>query len=72
MMYFMKSPDPSGEFKDAAGCRYSVAAARRIRNSEGVNVGYVPFESLEMALSSWGLSLAPSYAVPENGEEVAP
>lgn len=56
MMYFKKSPDPMGEYVDAEGNRYSIAAARRIRTSVGVNVGYEVFASLETALAEWGLT----------------
>lgn len=57
MMYFKKSPDPMGEYCDAAGVRFSIAVARRIRTARGVNVGYEAFESLEEALDEWGLCL---------------
>lgn len=57
MMYFRKSPDPMGEYVDSAGNRFSIAAAKRIRTQHGVNVDYVPFESLETALAAWGLSI---------------
>lgn len=55
MMYFKKSPDPVGDYVDTARNRFSIAAARRIRTQHGVNVGYVPFESLEVALAAWEL-----------------
>ena len=57
MMYFKKNPDPAGDFADACGERFSISAARRIRTDAGVNVGYVPFESLQVALAAWGLFL---------------
>lgn len=56
MMYFRKIADTLGDFMDASGSRFSISAARRIRTSEGVNVGYVPFESLDAALAAWQLS----------------
>lgn len=62
MMYFKKSPDPMGEYRDGTGNRYSVSAARRIRSSAGVNVGFVPFASLDAALEYWGL-----FAIDEGG-----
>ena len=62
MMYFKKSPDPMGDYVDAAGNRFSIAAARRIRSSAGVNVGFVPFASLDAALEYWGL-----FAIDEGG-----
>ena len=55
MMYFKKSPDPMGEYVDAEGNRFSIAAARRIRTSVGVNVGYEAFASLSEALRAWRL-----------------
>lgn len=48
--------DASGGFVDADGLRWSVSMARRVRSAAGVNVGYVPFASLEEALAVWGLS----------------
>lgn len=56
MMYFKKTLDASGDFVDADGLRWSVSMARRVRSAAGVNVGYVPFASLEDALAAWGLS----------------
>lgn len=56
MMYFKKWPDPMGDYVDAEGKRFSLALARRVRSAAGVNVGYVPFASLEDALAAWGLS----------------
>ena len=64
MMYFKKSPDPMGEYVDAAGNRFSIAAARRIRTADGVNVGYVPFGSLEEALDYWELSIVEMEVLP--------
>ena len=48
--------DASGGFVDADRLRWSVSMARRVRSAAGVNVGYVPFASLEEALAAWGLS----------------
>ena len=48
--------DASGGFVDADRLRWSVPMARRVRSAAGVNVGYVPFASLEEALAAWGLS----------------
>jgi hypothetical protein len=56
MMFFRKTLDGSGDFVDADGLRWSVSMARRVRSAAGVNVGYVPFASLEEALAAWGLS----------------
>lgn len=56
MMFFRKDMDASGGFVDADGLRWSVSMARRVRSAAGVNVGYVPFASLEEALAAWGLS----------------
>lgn len=64
MMYFKKSPDPMGEYVDAAGKRFSIAAARRIRTAAGVNVGYAPFASLDAALQAWGLTVWKEEALP--------
>ena len=56
MMFFRKDMDASGGFVDADRLRWSVSMARRVRSAAGVNVGYVPFASLEEALAAWGLS----------------
>lgn len=64
MMYFKKSPDPMGDYVDAEGNRFSIAAARRIRTASGVNIGYVPFVSLEEALIYWGLSIIETEVLP--------
>lgn len=72
MMYFKKSPDPMGEYLDAAGNRFSIAAARRIRTADGVNVGYIAFDSLQDAMEAWGFSIVPIDVAPENRVEVAP
>lgn len=72
MMYFKKLPDPMGDYVDSEGNRFSIAAARRIRSTAGVNVGYVPFVSLEMALEYWGLMAEPLPMVPAFGKEVQP
>lgn len=44
-----------GDYVNAAGQRFLVASARRVRNVQGVNVGYTEFPSLEDALEYWGL-----------------
>lgn len=53
-MYFRKTQDLDGEYVDAEGIRYSIAAARRVRNQRGVNTDYVAFASLKEALAAWG------------------
>lgn len=47
--------DANGDFQSQEGTRYAVCSARRVRNSDGVNVGYEEFSSLEEALEAWGL-----------------
>lgn len=64
MMYFKKLPDPMGDYVDAAGNRFSIAAARRIRTAAGVNIGYAPFGSLEEALDYWELSIVEMEVLP--------
>lgn len=54
-MLYRKIEDEAGEYVDAQGCRFAVQSARRVRTSEGVNVGYVEFPTLEDALEAWGL-----------------
>lgn len=54
-MLYRKIEDEAGEYVDAQGCRFAVQSARRVRTSEGVNVGYVEFPTLEDALEEWGL-----------------
>lgn len=55
MMYFAKHECIDGAYVDVRGIRYAVTAVRRVRCPEGVNVGYLPFESLHEALSAWKL-----------------
>ena len=64
MMYFKKWPDPMGDYVDAEGKRFSLALARRIRTSAGVNVGFLPFASVELALEHWGLSFGETEVKP--------
>lgn len=47
--------DANGDFQSQEGTRYSVCSARRVRNSDGVNVGYEEFSSLEEAVRAWNL-----------------
>lgn len=53
-----------GDYVDAAGNRFSIAAARRIRTAAGVNIGYAPFGSLEEALDYWELSIVEMEVLP--------
>lgn len=55
ILYYKLVQDEAGEYVAADGTRYFVAAARCVRNSKGLNVGYTPFPSLEEALAAWGL-----------------
>lgn len=55
MMLYRKIMDANGDFQSQEGTRYSVCSARRVRNSDGVNVGYEEFSSLQAALEAWGL-----------------
>jgi hypothetical protein len=55
MKYYAKFKSPDGEYVDSTGVRYDVSAVRRVRSPQGLNVGYVPFPSLEDALEYWGL-----------------
>lgn len=54
-MYYKKVMDLQGAYCDALGIVYDVHVARRVRNAQGVNVGYEEFPSLEAALEHWGL-----------------
>ena len=56
-MYYKKTMTQDGSYVDAAGQRWDVCAARRVRDAKGVNVGYVEFPSLEDALEEWGLQI---------------
>lgn len=58
-MFYRRSEDQAGEYVDAAGRRYSISGARRMRNAMGTNVGYTEFASLEEALEAWGLTVSP-------------
>ena len=55
MRYYARFECADGAYADANGVRYDVSAVRRVRSAEGVNVGYVPFPTLEDALEEWGL-----------------
>lgn len=55
MKYYAKFKSPDGEYVDSTGVRYDVSAVRRVRNADGVNVGYEEFFSLEAALKEWGV-----------------
>ena len=54
-MYYARFESADGAYADANGARYDVSEVRRVRNAHGVNVGYVPFPTLEAALEAWGL-----------------
>lgn len=60
MKYYAIFESPDGAYADAAGLRYDVCEVRRVRSPQGLNVGYVPFPSLESALEHWGLVAAPA------------
>lgn len=55
MKYYAKFKSPDGAYVDSAGVRYDVSTVRRVRNADGVNVGYFKFPSLEVALAVWKL-----------------
>lgn len=55
MRYYARFECVDGSYVDTNGVRYDVSEVRRVRSSEGVNVGYVPFPTLEAALEAWGL-----------------
>ena len=56
MKCFKKSEDPMGDYVNLDGTRYSIVIARRIRSTDGVNVGYREFSSLQDALLAWKLN----------------
>lgn len=45
-----------GDYVNLDGTRYSIVIARRIRSTDGVNVGYREFSSLQDALLAWKLN----------------
>lgn len=59
MNYYARFESADGVYADAAGLRYDVCEVRRVRSPQGLNVGYVPFPSLEDALEHWGLVHVP-------------
>lgn len=59
MKYYAKFKSPDGEYVDSTGVRYDVSAVRRVRNADGVNVGYIAFHSLQDALNAWKLEPVP-------------
>ena len=64
-MYYKKTMMQDGPYVDAAGQRWDVCAARRVRDAKGVNVGYEEFPSLEDALAAWGLTARPMETLTE-------
>lgn len=56
-MYYKRIMMLDGPYVDAAGQRWDVCAAFRVRDAKGVNVGYEEFPSQEDALAAWGLFL---------------
>ena len=54
-MFYKKVKDEQGAYADAAGVRYDICAARRIRVSTGSSDAYEFFPSLQAALEAWGL-----------------
>ena len=56
-MYYKRIMMLDGPYVDAAGQRWDVCAAFRVRDAKGVKVGYEEFPSLEDALAAWGLFL---------------
>lgn len=63
-MFFKKIQEPGGEYGDDLGRRYQVAATRRIRTAQGINVGYEEFPTLDDALRQWGV-----FRIPETADE---
>lgn len=60
-MFYKTEKDVQGEYVGPDGDCYCVLVARRVRNAQGVNVGYVEFPSLEAALEYWGLRDIPEH-----------
>lgn len=54
-MIYCKIVQVDGDYIDAEGTRWMVNSCRRIRTTEGVNVGWTEFPSLDTALKAWGL-----------------
>lgn len=58
-MIYRKKEQIDGEYVDAEGTRWAVDCCRRIRTTDGVNVGWTEFPSLDDALEAWGLHAQP-------------
>lgn len=56
-MFYKLILDEYGDYVLPDGRRCCVAAARRMRNRQGMNVGYEEFPSLEEAVRAWNLIL---------------
>lgn len=65
-MIFRKTPCKDGEYITDDGKRWTVECCRRIRTSEGVNVGWTEFPSLDDALEAWGLKEESALMPPQN------
>ena len=59
MILFAKIEMEDGAYADSEGKRYSVVALKRIRNGQGINVGYKKYADLRTALEDWGLTPIP-------------
>ena len=55
-MIIKKIQDAEGAWEAPTGERFTLIMMRRIRNAQGINVGYEEFDSLECALKKWSLS----------------
>ena len=54
-MKIKKILDMDGAWVSADGLRYTLLVVRRLRDSNGLNVGFEDFSSLADALEHWGL-----------------
>ena len=54
-MKIKKIPDSDGTWVSADGLRYTLLVVRRLRDANGVNVGFEEFTSLADALERWNL-----------------
>lgn len=54
--FYAKFPAADGAYVDADNIRYDLSVVRRVRDPQGVNVGYTEFPSLEAALKHWQLT----------------
>lgn len=58
-MVYKKIQNEKGDYKDANEVRFDVLEAHEAHTPEGLNVGWDEFESMDAALTAYGLTYDP-------------